>query len=168
VNHFWKFGVMVPRTYNRAVEIDQANGNLLWQESEATEKKQLAEYKTFIDKDKGGIPPDCYKKICCHMVYDVKHDGRHKSRLVAGGHLTDPNTESIFSSVVSLRGIRLVAFLSELNKLELWGTDIGNAYLEATTKERVYIVGDSEFGELEAHTLVIHMELYGLRSSGLC
>jgi Reverse transcriptase (RNA-dependent DNA polymerase) len=75
------------------------------------------------------------------MVYDVKHDGRHKSRLVAQGHLTEPNTESVYSSVVSLRGIRLVTFLSELDNLELWGTDIGNAYLEATTKERVYIVG---------------------------
>jgi hypothetical protein len=57
------------------------------------------------------------------MVYDVKHDGRHKSCLVAGGHLTDPNTESVYSGVVSLHGIWLVTFLSELNELELWGTD---------------------------------------------
>jgi hypothetical protein len=40
---FWKFGVMVPRTHNQAVEIDQANGNQLWQDLEATEMKQLAE-----------------------------------------------------------------------------------------------------------------------------
>jgi Reverse transcriptase (RNA-dependent DNA polymerase) len=129
---------------------------------------QLNEYRTFIDKGKGGFPPDGYKKIRCHMVYDVKNARRHKSRLVAGGHLTEPNSERFYSSVVSLRGIRLVTFLSELNKLELWGTDIGNAYIEATTKERVYIVGGSEFGELEGHTLVIHKALYGLRSSGLC
>jgi hypothetical protein len=31
----------------------------------------------------------------------------------------------------------MVAFLSELNDLELWATDIGNAYLEATTSERL-------------------------------
>jgi hypothetical protein len=55
---FWKFGVMVPRTHNQAVEIDQAIGNCLWQESEATGMKQLADYKTFIDKVKDGIPPD--------------------------------------------------------------------------------------------------------------
>jgi Reverse transcriptase (RNA-dependent DNA polymerase) len=101
------------------------------------------------------------------MVYDVKHDGRHKSRLVSGGHLTDPITESVYSSVVSIQGIRLVTFFSEFNELELWGTDIGNAYLKAT-KERVYIVGGSEFGELGGHTLVIHKALSGLRSSGLC
>jgi hypothetical protein len=47
---FWKFGVMVPRTHNQAVEIDQANGNHLWQESQVTEMKKLAVYKTFINK----------------------------------------------------------------------------------------------------------------------
>jgi Reverse transcriptase (RNA-dependent DNA polymerase) len=35
-------------------------------------------------------------------------------------------------------------------------------------KEKVYIVGGPEFGDLEGHTLVIHKVLYGLRSSGLC
>ena len=165
---FWKYGVLVPRTHAQAIELDLKNGNTKWQDAEATEMRQLLEYETFIDKGKDGIPPSGYKKIRCHMIYDVKHDGRHKARLVAGGHLTDPNTDSVYSSVVSLRGIRLVTFLSELNNLELWGTDVGNAYLEARTKERVYIVGGSEFGELEGHILVIHKALYGLRSSGLC
>ena len=62
------------------------------------------------------------------MVYDVKHDGRHKSCLVAGGHLTDTPIESVYSGVVSLRSLRLVIFLAELNGLEVWGADIGNAY----------------------------------------
>jgi Reverse transcriptase (RNA-dependent DNA polymerase) len=69
---------------------------------------------------------------------------------------------------VSLRCIWLISSLSELNKLDLWGTDIGNAYLEATTKEQVYIVGGYEFGELEGNTLVVHQALCGLRSSRLC
>jgi adenylosuccinate synthase len=98
------------------------------------------------------------------MIYDVKHDGCHKARLVAGGHLTDPNTENIYSGVV----IRLIIFLAELNKLELWGADVGNAYLEALTKEKVYIIAGPEFGDLAGHTLVIFKALYGLRSSGLC
>jgi hypothetical protein len=96
---------MVPCKHNQAVEINQSNDNCLWQESEATEMKQPAEYKTFIDKSKDGIPPDCYKKILFHMVYDVKHFRCHKSRLVSGGHLDDPNTETVYSSVVSLRCI---------------------------------------------------------------
>ena len=48
------------------------------------------------------------------------HDGRYKSRVVAGGHLTKTPAESIYSGVVSLRGVRLVVFLAELNDLADW------------------------------------------------
>ena len=67
-----------------------------------------------------------------------------------------------------MRGIRLITFLAELNMLELWGADVGNAYLEAKTKEKVFIIGGPEFGALEGHTLIIFKALYGLRTSGLC
>ena len=68
---------------------------------------------------------------------------------------------------MSLRGLRLLIFLAELNGLDTWATDIGNAYLEAETLEKVYIVAGPEFGELEGHTLVVFKALYGLRTSGL-
>jgi hypothetical protein len=129
---FWKFGILVPRTHLQALELDKSNGNAKWHEAEETELKQLLE--TFGDQGQGGDAPAGYKKIRCHMLYEVKHDGRHKARLVAGGHLTNTNTESVYSGVVSLRGIWLVIFLAEFNSLELWGADIGNAYLKAKTK----------------------------------
>jgi Reverse transcriptase (RNA-dependent DNA polymerase) len=62
----------------------------------------------------------------------------------------------------------LIVFLAELNALEVWGADVANAYLEALTKEKVYIIGGPEFGDLAGHTLLIFKALYGLRSSGLC
>jgi hypothetical protein len=37
-------------------------------------------------------------------------------------------------------------FLAELNSLEFWSTDIGNAYFESNTLEKIYIVGGKEFG----------------------
>jgi hypothetical protein len=61
----------------------------------------------------------------------------------------------------------MVAFLSELNGLNLWATDIGNAYLEAKTSELLFILASPEFGDLEEHMLDIYKALYGLRSSGL-
>jgi hypothetical protein len=61
----------------------------------------------------------------------------------------------------------MVAFLSELNGLDPWATDIDNAYLEARTSELLFIVAGPEFGGLERHMLVIYKALYGLRSSGL-
>jgi hypothetical protein len=75
------------------------------------------------------------------LVYAVKHDERYKSRIVAGGHLTGTPMESVYSGVVSLpRGVRIVIFLAELNGLKIWQTDVGNAYLEATTEEKVYVI----------------------------
>ena len=44
--------------------------------------------------------------------------------------------------------------------MKVWGADIGNAYLEPTTKEKLYIVAGSEFEELHGHILLIHKALY--------
>jgi hypothetical protein len=57
-------------------------------------------------------------------------------------------------------------FLAELNGLEFWATDIGNAYLESKTAEKVYIIAGPEFGEQEGHILVVYKALYGLKGSG--
>jgi hypothetical protein len=87
--------------------------------------------------------------------------------MVADGHLTDIPLESMYSGVISLRGLRIITFLSELNGLDLWATDIGNAYLEAFTMEQNYIIAGPEFGQLEGHYLIIVKALYGLRTSAL-
>jgi hypothetical protein len=163
----YKYGYEVPRTYEQAARIDRRNGNTMWQDATKTEMAQLDEYETFQDLGEGTSPPAGYKKIRVHLVFDVKHDGRHKARCVADGHLTDIPLDSVYSGVVSLRGIRLLLFLAELNQLETWATDIGNAYLEAKTKEKLYIIAGPEFGDREGHILVIVKALYGLRTSGL-
>jgi hypothetical protein len=163
----YMYGFQVPRNHAEAMDIDHKNGNTMWRDSELTELSQIDEYKSFIDKGVGYDPGPEFKKIKVHMVYAVKHDGRHKSRLVAGGHLTETPIDSVYSSVVSLRGIRILAFLGELNDLKVWSTDIGNAYLETYTKEKVYIIAGPEFGDREGHVLIISKALYGLHSSGL-
>jgi hypothetical protein len=87
-----------------------------------------------------------YKKICVHTIFDVKHDGRHKARVVANGNLTEASAESVYSGVVSLCGLHTCIFLGELNGMTLWATDIGNAYLEAKTTEKVCIkAGPTQF-----------------------
>ena len=63
--------------------------------------------------------------------------------------------------------MELSIFLAKLNNMEPCGADIGNAYLEATIKEKIYIVAGPEFEELQGHILVIHKALYELKSSGL-
>ena len=100
-------------------------------------------------------------------MYDVKPTLARKARLVACGHLTDTPVDSVYSGVVSMRGFKICVFLSELNGLETWATDIGNAYLQAYTEEKVYVIGGPEFDDREGHTLIISKALYGLKSSGL-
>jgi Reverse transcriptase (RNA-dependent DNA polymerase) len=134
----------------------------------ALELDQINEYTNFIDKDHHTKvdPPSGFKKIRVHLVFDVKQNSRHTARLVADGHLTDIPLDSVYSGVLSVGGFRLILFLAELNDLELWATDIGNAYTEAYTTERVYIIAGTEFGEREGHMPVINIALYGLQTSG--
>ena len=148
------FGYEVPKNYEHAMRLDLKYGSTRWREAVSTEMGQLHEYNTFKTLGhKDDIKTmhdklDGYKRIKTHLVFDVKHDGCHKARMVADGHLTDVPLTSVYSGVVSLCGLHLQVFLAELNGLEMWTTDIGNAYLEAETDEKVYIIAGPEFGEL--------------------
>ena len=67
-----------------------------------------------------------------------------------------------YSGVVSLRSIRLALVIGELNGLSPMVGDVGNAYLEAYTKEKVYFIACPEFGELAGHIMIISKALYGI------
>ena len=172
----YQFGFLIPKDYKQALQLDEQNGNSKWYDATKLEMDQINEYNVFQDHGKAQYDPKSrkvsnapngYQKIRVHLIFAVKHDGRHKARLVAGGHLTPDPIENIYSGVVSIRSLRLVIFLTKLNNLEVWGADIGNAYLEAKTKEKLYIVAGPEFEELEGHIFVIYKALYGHKSSAL-
>ena len=167
------FGYLIPRNYMEAMQFDSENKYSKWYDAIKLEMESMSEYKVFkkwdkaiLDKHKVKNPPKGYQMIKVHVVFAVKFDDRHKARLVADGHLTPEHIENIYSGVVSLRNLRLVLFLGKLNNLELWGADIGNAYLEAFTDEKLYIVAGPEFQELEGHILIFLKALCGLKSSG--
>ena len=164
----YKYGVQVPRDHNEALWLDEKNGNTRWADAEKLEIQQLLDYNSFEDLGIGTPTPEGYQRIPCHFVYDQKVDGRAKARFVAGGHRTSTPTDSVYSGVVSLQGIRIVTFLAELNDLDLWSTDVGNAYLESYTSEKVVFVAGKEFGNLAGHTLLIRKAQYGLKTSGRC
>ena len=70
------------------------------------------------------------------MIFTVKHDGQHKARFAAAGHLTQPTIESVYSGVVSIHSIVLLLLIAKINDLEIYQADVGSAYLEAHTKKR--------------------------------
>jgi hypothetical protein len=100
-----------------------------------------------------------------HIVFNVKFDLHRKARLVAGGHLTEPPVEDIYSGVVGMESIRMAFLIASINNLDICAADIGNAFLYGTTREKVYIIAGDEFGEAKGRPLIIEKGLYGLRTS---
>ena len=164
----YKYGIRIPQGHRMAMRFQEEEGHTKWRDAEIAEVKAIQEQQVFEDRGKGTGKPSGYTMIRTHMVYDVKHDGRYKARLVADGNMTKIPLESVYSGVVTLRSIRLILFIGEHNDLPLWATDVGNAYIESYTSEKVCTVAGEEFGELEGHLLVIVRALYGLRTSGKC
>ena len=118
--------------------------NNKWKEATDLELEQIKEYQVFKDfgrakavYDKKHITnaPKGHQKIRVHFVFDVKHCGKFKARLVADGHFTKEPMETVYSGM----------FLAEPNNLELWGADARHAYnLQALTREKLYTVGGPE------------------------
>jgi hypothetical protein len=98
--------------------------------------------------------------VCFHFIFDVKHDLLRKSHFVAGGHMTTPPKDS------SLRSLRLCIFLWERNGLDVDAADVGNAYLMAYTKDKLYIITVPKSGDRQECLLIIVKALYGIQTSG--
>ena len=106
---------------------------LCCQQQRQNELDQINEYKVFISHGSAKYDPRSkrvinapqgYQKIKVHLVFACKHDGHHKARLVAGGHLTPDPIDSIYSGVVSTRSLRLTLFLVKLNDMKVWAADL--------------------------------------------
>jgi len=109
-----------------------------------------------------------YQEIKCHMVFDVKMHGdlTQKARFVAGGHTTDSPTSSTYSSVVSRESVWIAFLIAALNDLQVFAADIGNAYLNAPCREKIWTCAGKEFGSDEGSVMIIVRALYGLKTSG--
>jgi hypothetical protein len=124
----YKIGIQVSKRIKNAIDLDNKNGNQLWQDAMKTVLKQLTDYQTFIVP----YPQDNfltgYQKIPYQMVFDVKYDLRYKARLVSGGNWTVNDKQDIYSGFVRMDTVRIRFFLGELYGLSCWACDIGNAF----------------------------------------
>jgi len=160
-----KFGIRLPKTVEEALEIDKQTKTTFWRDAIHKEMKnnRLA-FKVLEEEER---VPMGYKWIKCHMIFDIKMDFTRKARYVAGGHMTDPPSSITYSSVVSRNSVRIAFLLAALNDIDILAYEIGNAYLNATPREKVYTTAGPEFGaELQGRNILIVRALYGLKSSG--
>jgi hypothetical protein len=131
----------------------------------AIEKEMRNVMVAFDVRDDGKVPIG-FKEISCHLIFDVKSDTlARKARFVAGGHRTDPPKDSTYASVVSRDSVRLFFLLAAFNDVDVLACDVQNAYINATTKEKIWFRGGDEMGSDKGKVIVIVRALYGLKSS---
>jgi hypothetical protein len=155
-----KYGVELPKSVKQALAIDRNMGTSFWKDAIEKEMKNVLPALAFRDDD---VMPPGFKKINCHMVFNVKLDLMRKARFVADGHQTDPPKELVYSSIVYHDSVCLAFLITVLNDLEFLSADIQNAYLTAPTKEKIYKVAVPEFVQgKEGRPVMIVWALYGL------
>ena len=144
-----KYGVELPKTVKRALEIDQETGTTYWRD--ALKKEMDAVMIAFKVLEEDAQQPVGYTQIRCHIVFDIKFgDLRRKARLVCGATDVDPPSHvCTYASVVSRDSVRIAFMLAALNGMDLMGADCANAYLNAESREKLCTVLGPEFGELQ-------------------
>jgi hypothetical protein len=174
-NKYWrtthKYGIKLPHTVDEALKIDKETGTDHWARAIEKELSKVCvawEVRDDLSLDacRKGRELIGYTEIKCHMIFDVKMDFARKARFVAGGHMTEAPSGITYSSVVSRDSVRLAFLYAGLNNLEVMACDIGNAYLNAPCREKVWFHGGLEAGDDRGKVLVITRALYGLKSSG--
>ncbi|MGH3056579.1 MAG: reverse transcriptase domain-containing protein, partial [Gaiellaceae bacterium] len=146
--------------------MDKNNGNTKWQEAMAKEMAGLYQHGVFDYKGSHFKPPTDYQYAPLCMIFNVKADLRRKARLVIGGHVIDASHLNSYSSVVKGISIRLLALIAKANTLKCLCGDVGNAYVNAPTREKIYTRAGPEFGDREGQIVTLVKALYGLQTSG--
>ena len=137
-----KYGVQKPSNAEQAYRLDKVNGDTFWRDALNMEMNNL--WVVFDILDKGSSPPPGYSKSSRHIIFDarmtfIQNDGYVRISL----------------TTAALKGISVCVF------------DIQNAYLQAPTSEKYFIICGPEFGlEDVGKKAVIVRALYGGKSAG--
>ncbi len=100
----------------------------------------------------GRKAPPGWFKATGHIIFDLKMDFTRKARWVKDGYKDPDLTTSSYAGVV---------------RLPVIGGDIKNAYLQAPSSEKHFIVCGPEFGtEIVERVALIHQALYGGKVAG--
>jgi hypothetical protein len=160
----YKFGIRVPNNIQEARALDKENGDAFWERSVEKEMKNVR--IAFKILPNGERVPVGYQQIPCMLIFNIKMDFTRKTRLVAGGHVTDTPSVLTYASVVTRESVRIALLIAALNDMSVLGADILNAYLNAPTTEKIWTVLGAEWGSDAGKHAIIVRALYGLKSSG--
>jgi hypothetical protein len=145
-------GIPHPQTPNK----DKENRNNLWHGS-------IALKIGGIMVPPGSLPREGYQLAPLRMIYTIKPDLCQKSCLVIGGLRIKADDHSGYGSIVQITSIHFLSAIAKAQGLQFLTGDIGNAYLYASTREKMYFECGTEFGpELNGRIAI------EFKSSGNC
>ena len=164
-----KYGVRLPKNAEEALRIDMETGTDFWTKAI---NKEMGKAKVSYEEVAGCTPEQArhgqvqeligFQEIKCHLVFDVKMDFTRKARFVAGGHMTDTPVGLCYSSVVSRDSVRIAFTVAALNDLDIMACDIGNAYLNAPCREKIWFEAGIECGQsMKGKVMKLVRALYG-------
>ena len=92
----------------------------------------------------------------------------YKAQMVDSGNITGTNIDTYYFSFMSLRSIRTIVFIYELNNIETCTGDISKAHLNAPNTEKIVLNSGPNFAPFghAGHLLIINSALYVLKSYG--
>ena len=101
------------------------------------------------------------------MVLGVKMVFTRKARWVLDGHRSADPIGSTYAGVVSRDSVRIALTYASLNDIDVLAADIQNAYLQAPSSQKYYVVCGEEFGlENVGKVALIQRAHYGGKSAG--
>jgi hypothetical protein len=160
-----KYGIEIPTSVAHAIGIDRKNGDRFWQEAIALEMVNIGVAFEVLDDSKK--VPIGWHLVTGHIIFDVKMDFTRKARWVLDGHKTPDPSGSTYAGVVSRESVRIAFTYAALNGLNVCSGDVRNAYLQAPSSQKDYIICGPEFGlENVGKPALIHRALYGGKAAG--
>jgi hypothetical protein len=139
-----KYGIELPSLVKNAIEIDCKHGNNFWHDALAKEMGNVCIAFEILGSN-AKAPPGWHKALG-HIVFDMKMDFTQKAQLVKDSHKTPDSTTSSFAGIVSRDSIRISLTYAALLGLPVIGVDIRNAYFQAPSLEKHFIICGPEFG----------------------
>jgi hypothetical protein len=160
----YKYGAKVPNNTAEALAIDKAAGNTLWQDTIRKEVGALIEMETFK------LMPSETKISMIRCIFDIKHDGQCKARVVIRGHLVDSSGYDTYAGNMKYMSARLLVLITTANNLQVITGDIGKAHLYAKSDLKNAVALGKEFNlfdsKIQEHTIAaVEKALYGLSTS---
>jgi hypothetical protein len=160
-----KYGIELPSSILNAIEIDCRSGNTFCQDALAKEMGNVCVAFEILGQN-AKAPPGWHKALG-HIVFYVKMDFTQKAQWVKDGHKTHDSTTSSFAGRVSHDSIRISLTYAALLGLPVIVANICNAYLQAPSSEKHFIICGHEFGiENEGCVALMWRALYGGKIAG--